>query len=177
MKRLRITVDEINCKDPQDPRYDEIYFVVATDSTSNVSKTIRRIGRGIVKPDTVIFDGNVNEKSPILITGIEQRAVKDNSKAAKFMERLAAQGVEFADDWLKNNISVTENLWSQIGEFLLTNLISLVKLIFRDSPLINKVITEPYKEDITYPVDYVIKGRSDVRPTYDYEIKLLIEYK
>jgi len=177
MKRLRVTVQEIICKDPQDPRYDELYFVVATNNVSQVSSTIRRIGRGVTKPCEIIFDEMVDERSPILITALEQRAVKDNSKAVKVMEYLAAQGVEFADDWLKNNPSSLKNMWREIGDFLLTNLISLVKLIFRDSPLLNKVITEPYKDDVTYPVIYVMKGKSDSRPTYDYEIKFTISYK
>jgi len=177
MKRLRIIVQKIVCKDPQDPRYDELYFVTATNKKSNVSSTIRRIGRGSTNPGEVIFDDTVDEKSPILITCIEQRAVKDNSVAAKMMERLAAQGVEFADGWLKNNPTSPKNAWGEIGEFLLNSLISLVKLVFRDSPLLNKVITEPYKDDITYPVTYVMKGKSDSRPTYDYEIKFDITYK
>lgn len=190
MKRLTVKVTEIKCKDPQDPRYDEIYFVTATNSTSEVSKTLRRISRGTTPTDIVIFDHNVNESSPILITAIEQRLIKDNSKAAKMMERLAQEGLDYAVEWVKDNAgdkvasttgvinkALLQEIWKQVGEFLLVNLIALVKLIFRDSPLLSKVIVEPYQEDITYPVLYVMKGKSDSRPTYDYEIKLLIDYK
>lgn len=178
MKRLIITVKEIICRDSQDPKYDEIYFVTATNNQSNISRTIRRI-----KDDTHnfynmdIFDGNVDERSPILITAVEQRAIKDNSIAAKMMEQLAAQGLDFAESWLKENTTTTENVWAQIGEFLLTNLIGIVKLVFRDSPLLNKVITEPYLDGIDYPLTYTVKGKSDKRPTYDYEIKITVEYK
>lgn len=177
MKHLKITVCKIICRDPQDPKYDELYFVTATDTISEISKTIRRIGQGEKEVNEVIFDHEVNEKSPILITAVEQRAVKDNSKAAKMMEQLAAQGINYAEDWLKENTSTTENIWKQIGEFLLNSLIGIVKLVFRDSPLLNKVITEPYMDNISYPLVYTIKGKSDKRPTYDYEIKIIIEYR
>jgi len=175
MKHLKIVVNEIICKDPQDPKYDELYFVVATNNKSNVSKTIRKIGRSTVEPDLVIFDDDVDERSPILITGVEQRIIKDNSKVAGLMERLAAQGLDFASGWLMNNTSSTDK-WKLIGDFLLENLISLVKLVFRDSPLITKVITEPYKNDVEYPITYVMRGKSDMRPTYDYRIEFDLKY-
>lgn len=174
MKNLKIIVEDIICYDPQDPKRDELYFVVATDTMSKVSKTIRRISEGKTSVNKIIFDEEVDENSPILITVAEQRGLKDESNAAKMMRNLAAQGVDYARYWMENNSITADDVWVRVGDFLLESLLSLVKLVFRDSVLLNKVITEPYKKEV---VSYNIKGESTRRPTYKYDIKINLKYE
>jgi len=177
MKRLKVTVTEVKCGDPQDPRYDELYFMTATDGKSSVSKALRRIKRGtVIKRRVVIFDDDVNENSPILITAVEQRAIRDRCAAADLMEKLANQGLTLAKHRLSADPAGAENVWVQVGTFLLDGLVGLAKVVFGDSPLMTKVITEPYAEDVAYPVSYVMKGHSDTRPTYDYEAQIEVAY-
>jgi hypothetical protein len=124
----------------------------------------------------VIFDDTVNEGSPILVTAVEQRAIRDRCAAAELMEKVASQGVALAKHRLAADPAAAENVWVQVGSFLLENLIGLARIVFGDTPLMTKVIAEPYAEDVKYPVSYVMKGHSDTRPTYDYEAKLEVVY-
>ncbi len=176
MVALKIKVTNIKCNDPQDPRKDELYFITAVNQKCIVSQTIRGIKRGAcLDLDEVIFDSYVEKDTPIIITCMEQRGLKDNTLTADLLTNLADKGLKIAKSKLKMANSDSNDIWKQVGEYLLSNAVSIIKVMFRDTPLMTKVITEPYSEDIEYPITYVMKGKSDERPTYDYEILLSIE--
>ncbi len=180
--RLIVAVNKITCKDPQDPKFDELYFITASGGKSNTTqafKGIKRnstleVGKGIKEENKLIFDDVVDNDSPVLITALEQRAAQDGSKLAQLMEDLARKGVELAKKKFDEKSGNLPEYLFKLGAYLLDNLISAVKFLFRDTPLLTKVITEPYSPDATYPVSYIMKGKSDERPTYDYEIELLV---
>lgn len=180
--RLIVAVKRIKCNDPQDPKFDELYFITASGEKSKMTKAFKGIKRrsDIVfhKDDEqageIIFEEVVDNDSPVLITALEQRAAQDGSKLAKLMEDLARKGVELAKKKLEESSSNVPAYLLKLGAYLLDNLVSAVKFLFRDTPLLTKVITEPYSPKATYPVSYIMKGKSDERPTYDYEIELLV---
>ena len=167
---------------PQDPKFDELYFITASGEKSTTTKAFKGIKRGsdIIfykddeKKGEIIFENVIDEDSPVLITALEQRAAQDGSKLAKLMEDLARKGVELAKKKFDEKSSNIPEYLFKLGAYLLDNLVSTVKFLFRDTPLLTKVITEPYSPDASYPVSYIMKGKSDTRPTYDYEIELLV---
>lgn len=176
MKRLKITVKEIDCRDPQDPKYDELYFVTAVNNRSQVSDTIVGVRRGEkASPEAVIFEAEVNEQSPILITAVERRGAKDSSLVAAHLERLAGVGIDIAQSRMKVS-SDKSDAWAAVAAFLLEQVIGIFKALFRDTPLMAKVITEPYAPDVSYPVEYVMSGKQETFPTYGYSVKLEMEY-
>ena len=70
MTKLRVIAVKIKCKDPQDPRRDEIYFITAIGGKSNTTKTIRGVSRGSKFEDIVLFDDefDTESNSPIIVT-------------------------------------------------------------------------------------------------------------
>ena len=143
---------------------------------SNDSATIKGIQRGrTLAPDVVIFDSEVNENSPILIIAVERRGAKDTGILAKQMENLAHKGLDIAESRLKIGGSRAET-WAAVAVFLARQLIDLFKGLFRDTPLIEKVITEPYAKDTNYPVLYEMSKKQTERPSFDYTIKLEVAY-
>lgn len=178
MKHLTVTAKKIICRDPQDPKRDEIYFVTAVAGKGRVSEGVRGVTRGsVVEEDIVLIDDEVDERSPLLVTAVEQRAARDSGMLAGMLEEIAGRGADIARQWLKENPQNWPAYAAMLGSYLMDSVVGTVKLLFRDTPLLVKAIPDPYADDVEYPVSYVIKGRSDERPTYDYEILLEVCYR
>ncbi len=179
MKHLTIKLKEIHCKDPQDPKRDELYFITATNDSSKVTDAIRKIKRGekklyneLIDEQRVLFDGNFNELSPVVITAIEQRAIQDESAISEQLEAIAGVGVTMTRRNIETRMVNKSDLYKQIIRLLMDNITNLFKHVFRDSSLGKKVIANLSEEGVEYPVEYVMPLYSGESPTYDYEIKL-----
>ncbi|NLP04283.1 MAG: hypothetical protein GX089_17455 [Fibrobacter sp.] len=180
--KLIVAVKRIKCKDPQDPKYDELYFITAVNGKSQISGAFRRIKRGTdkiysyddKKTGEIIFEETIDKNSPVLITAMEQAALRDGGRLAKMMEDIAKKGADFLMEKIEQKSENLAEVFSKMRNFLLDNLVSAIKQIFKDTPVMKMVITEPYSPGVNCPVSYIMKGKSDKRPTYEYEIELLV---
>ena len=178
MTKLKVMARKIKCKDPQDPRRDEIYFITAIGGKSNITKTIRGVSRGSEFENVVLFDDefDTENNSPIIVTFTEERALKDDGDFAKALEKVATQAVGFA----KKKLATTpvSAVIATIGGWVLDNVISLAKYIFQDQVLATKVIPLPYDPEFQGKVyDYKIKAKKKDFPSYDYSIDLEIKFE
>ena len=185
-KKLKVTATHIHCLDPQDPFTDELYFITGCKETSLTSETTRRIKRGFNEEVKIkLLDTKFDETqiTPVQVTLWEQRALRDNGKAAEMLESISKQAVQFSNDHLKG-LSRPE-LVVQVSSWLLENATSFFKRIFRDTPLGTAEITIPRpgqkdeKRDFPEKIDgkhhYHLTAKGDKGSTYLYEIDLLVE--
>ncbi len=148
MKRLTVKLLEIHCKDPQDPRRDELYFITATNNNSTVTKDIRKIKHG------------------------EKRAFQDDSAIVEQLEAIASMGINIVRRNIETRMVNETELYKQIIRLLMENVTNLFKYVFKDSSLGHKVIPIAFSEETEYPVEYVVSLKSSKSPTYEYEIRL-----
>ena len=185
-KKLKVTATRIHCLDPQDPFMDELYFITGSKAASYTSETTRRIKRGFndaVEIKLLETDFDEKQITPVQVTVWEQRALRDNSKAAKVLESIAEQAVKFSKDHL-SGLSWPE-LVAQVSSWLLENANSFFKRIFRDTPLGTAEIIVPRlghkdeKQDFPEKIDgeyhYHLTAIGKKGSTYHYEIDLLVE--
>lgn len=191
MPKVEARLKRIHCLDPQDPIRDELYFVSAFGSkesdSKSATKTIRGVKRGYnEKMNHLLIEGecNINDPAPIIVTLWEQRAMRDGGKIAKALEKIATQAIDFAKDFLDGKsgsgsdvTSLVISAGAQVGGYILDNIVSWSKRMFKDSVLGEKIIAFPVQTDEkgnckTGTFNYQIKAKSTKRPTYDYVIDI-----
>lgn len=172
MKELLVELKEIKCNKTDDPKFDEIYFITAVNGKSKSSDTVRRIKKGDVetefkKGEKLLFKATIDDDAPIIVTVMEQRAVKDESKLHDKLKELAEKGVEKAKEEILKKISNKEDAYKVVVAFVLDKLVNLFEKAFKDENLGYDVI-DPNK------TEHKIILKKD---NYDYEITLSITRK
>ena len=187
-KQLTVTATRIRCHDPQDPFLDELYFITGSKEKSHTSVTKRKIRKGFDEPVKIeLLKTEIDETgiTPIQVTLWEQRALRDNSAAAKALQDNAAKAAKFAKEHFKG--LAWPELVIQISGWLLDNAASFFKHIFRDSPLGTKEIVIPRVAakdenhdfpasiDGQYQVHFTAEGHKGSYYHYDIDIAVVIE--
>lgn len=170
MQKLHVELKEIKCNKTQDPKYDELYFITAVDGQVHDSDTIRRIEEGkteteFEKDEKLLFNGNVDEDAPIIVTVMEQRAVKDRSKLQEKIKELAEKGVEKAKEEIIKQVDSKEDAYKVVITFVVEKLVELVEKLFKDETLGHEVISPDEKGE---------KKINLKKDDFDYEITLSI---
>ncbi len=181
MKKLSVELKEIKCVHPEDPVRDELYFLTAVESGSNSSDTIRRIKRGktlnhFSDGQKKLFEGDVDKDSPIIISVMEQRAIKDDGALQEHMVKYAHLGLDIVKNKAQHKLTNKTELYNYLLKFIKNNVINLFQKLFRDLSLGTEVIPLPYEDKEHEAVDYTIKVQSDESPGYNYEIIVTVTY-